>query len=302
MDVDVVRSALRGAGLSLAGGGLVTGRPISAGFDTARHRALEAHYTRFGRAGRIMLHGSASVQVCVDAGDSSSGWRGISRRWWLANSLGPVLTAMFANSPSRRWRSTRQFLRLVSDPVRARPMADLDEPHRQWAAHVLDSPILAVSGFDLPFDRDLPTLRQALDTRMASAITDTDLRRHVTSVMAPVRARGYLELRMIDAQPEPDGWIVPLAVVASLLDDPAASDGISDILRRRPPPIHRDHWLAAARDGLAQADLAEVARECIDLARAALQRGGVGRFAELVAAFAERYTYRARCPADDPRQ
>ena len=53
--------------------------------------------------------------------------------------------------------------------------------------------------------------------------TRDDLSYHLSTLFPPVRPRGHLEFRVIDAQPG-DGWIVPAAVVtAALLDDPAAA-------------------------------------------------------------------------------
>ncbi|WP_328667218.1 glutamate-cysteine ligase family protein [Streptomyces sp. NBC_00322] len=46
--------------------------------------------------------------------------------------------------------------------------------------------------------------------------TLADLNYHRTTLFPPVRPRGHLELRMIDAQPG-DGWMVPLALVSVLM-------------------------------------------------------------------------------------
>ena len=45
--------------------------------------------------------------------------------------------------------------------------------------------------------------------------TADDLDYHMSTLFPPVRPRGHLELRVIDAQPG-DGWIVPTAVVSAL--------------------------------------------------------------------------------------
>ena len=52
--------------------------------------------------------------------------------------------------------------------------------------------------------------------------TVEDLSYHLSTLFPPVRPRGHLEYRVIDAQPD-DGWIVPAAVVTALLDDETAS-------------------------------------------------------------------------------
>ena len=53
--------------------------------------------------------------------------------------------------------------------------------------------------------------------------TGSDLSYHLSTLFPPVRPRGHLEVRGIDAQPG-DGWMVPLAVTAALLDDPLAAE------------------------------------------------------------------------------
>ena len=53
--------------------------------------------------------------------------------------------------------------------------------------------------------------------------TIDDLTYHLSTLFPPVRPRGHLELRMIDAQCG-DGWIVPAAVAWALLEDPRAAD------------------------------------------------------------------------------
>ena len=55
------------------------------------------------------------------------------------------------------------------------------------------------------------------------APTSEDLDYHLSTLFPPVRPRGHMELRMIDAQPG-DGWIVPAAVATALADDERAAD------------------------------------------------------------------------------
>jgi len=116
----------------------------------------------------------------------------------------------------------------------------------------------------------------------------------------PVRPRGYLEFRMIDQQ-SADGWVVPLAVVTALLDDPIAAEAAAEATEplRSPLRRHRD-WLASARTGLADPDLAAAARSCFEAAAAALGRmGAAAQVRSAVETFIDRYVVRGRCPSDD---
>ncbi len=148
------------------------------------------------------------------------------------------------------------------------------------------------------------------------APTADDLNYHLSTLFPPVRARGHLELRMIDAQPG-DGWIVPVAVVSALADDPVAADaamaaaepvwhalGAAGVPPPRAPGP--DPWLRAARLGPSDRVLARAASECFAAADAALARSEAPEpIRTAVADFADRYPLRGRCPADDvldPRQ
>ena len=90
-----------------------------------RYAAMEKFFDREGPWGRRMMCGTASVQVCVDAGDDSAGQSGYRARWRLLHAIGPVLVAAFANSPLRvgrptGWRSGRQQVWANMDPGRTR--------------------------------------------------------------------------------------------------------------------------------------------------------------------------------------
>ena len=139
--------------------------------------------------------------------------------------------------------------------------------------------------------------------------TAEDLTYHLSTLFPPVRPRGHLELRMIDAQPA-DGWIVPTAVVAALLDDPKAADAAMAAAEpvwagTGAPPVSNpwpdaDPWLRAARHGPADAGLDRASRACFEAADDALGRAEApAEIRRAVAAFADRYVLASRCPADD---
>jgi glutamate--cysteine ligase len=120
----------------------------------------------------------------------------------------------------------------------------------------------------------------------------TDLAYHLTTLFPPVRPQGWLELRMIDALPEPY-WPVPIAVVAALIEDPLAAEVAAEATE---PAAGR--WRQAARLGLADPVLAGAARRCFEAARDALPRLGASALVPLVDDYTERFVARGRCPAD----
>ncbi len=293
-DMAALRAAVADAGLELAGYGLDPLRPPRRVLDLPRYAAMEAFFDRGGPWGRQMMCGTASVQVCLDAGDESAGFTGYRYRWRLVHAIGPVLVAAFANSPLREgqptgWRSTRQQVWAHMDPGRTRPpRLDADrDPRDAWAAYALDAELMVVRESGSPdwFAPPGVTFRTWLrgtdrvhgtdgangNGRLRPP-TDEDLSYHLSTLFPPVRPRGYLELRMIDAQPG-DGWIVPLAVATALLHDPVAAD----LALAATEPLGEadgDPWLRAAWLGPADPAVARASRACFAAARAALDRMG----------------------------
>ncbi|MFF3500982.1 ergothioneine biosynthesis glutamate--cysteine ligase EgtA [Streptomyces sp. NPDC003247] len=308
-DLDAVRAVLREAGLALSGLGTDPWHAPRRFLREPRYDAMETYLDRTGPAGRAMMCTSASVQVCLDAGYEEPGPLGLGRRWWLAHTLGAVLVAAFANSPLLRgaptgWRSTRQLLWMEIGAGRAGAPAPDTEPRGAWARHVLDAPVMCVRCEEGPWEvPDGMTFREW--TRTGSP-TRADLDYHVSTLFPPVRPRGHLELRMIDAQPGDDGWIVPVAVTTALFDDPQAAESayrtvkpLAERALSRPAP-HNPLWLDAARSGLTDGELHEAALACFAAALEALPRiGATTAVTEAVTAFRDRYVLPGRCPADD---
>ncbi|MFF1923931.1 ergothioneine biosynthesis glutamate--cysteine ligase EgtA [Streptomyces sp. NPDC058221] len=313
-DLIAVRAALGRLDLVPVGLGVDPWHPPRRLLREPRYDAMETALDRWGAAGRAMMCTTASVQVCLDAGEEEPGPLGYGRRWQLAHLLGAVLVAVFANSPFRLgrptpWQSTRQSLWADLDPLRTLAPAGQLPPRDAWASYVLDTPVLCIRGEAGPWAvpeglsfRDW--IRGGLPRRPVQA----DLDYHVTTLFPPARPRGHLELRMIDAQPGDDGWLVPLAVTTALFDDPEAAETVYRTVKplaETAGPLSAPRnplWLAAARDGLADPELRVAAAACFELAMEALPRMGATRAVQdTVAAFHDRYVARGRCPADDLR-
>ncbi|MFJ8630340.1 ergothioneine biosynthesis glutamate--cysteine ligase EgtA [Streptomyces sp. NPDC093568] len=312
-DLDVARAVLREHDLELVGLGNDPWHPPRRFLRQPRYDAMEAYLDRAGPAGRAMMCTSASVQVCLDAGYEEPGPLGHGRRWWLAHHLGAVLVAAFANSPlagrePTGWLSTRQLLWMEIGAGRAgAPPLDGD-PRAAWARHVVDAPVMCVRRRDdgpwhVP---DGLSFREWTRSGAPRPPTQEDLDYHLTTLFPPVRPRGHLELRMIDAQPGEDGWIVPLAVATALFDDPEAAEtayrAVKPLAERAGslPAPHNPLWVDAARSGLADPELREVADICFAAALEALPRlGATTEVTDAVAAYRDRFVVRGRCPADD---
>ncbi|MGK5630519.1 ergothioneine biosynthesis glutamate--cysteine ligase EgtA [Streptomyces sp. URMC 123] len=311
-DLRLVRTALRGHGLALAGHGHHPWLPPRRLLTAPRYAAMERYFDRSGPAGRAMMCATASLQICLDAGHEEPGPLGFGRRWHLAHLLGAVLVAAFANSPLRQgrptgWRSTRQAVWSALDPGRCLAPPEALDPRASWAAYALDAGVMCVRSPEGPWRvPERLTFREWVRGGLPTPPTLDDLSYHLTTLFPPVRPRGHLELRMIDAQSGDDGWLVPLAVTAALFDDPEASETVHRAVKPlaetagAAPAPRNPLWRHAARHGLGDPELHAAALTCFAAAQEALPRlDAPTGVRDAVAAFVDRYVARGRCPADD---
>jgi glutamate--cysteine ligase len=316
-EMTTLRQAVDRAGLQLQGYGYDPLRSPHRVLDLPRYAAMEEFFDRSGPWGRQMMCNTASVQVCLDAGQDTTAKGGYRWRWRLAHQLGPVLVAAFANSPLRQgkpsgWRSTRQEVWAHLDPGRTQPPPDRDrDPRDTYVDYALDAELMLVRREGSPSWTAPPglTFRDWLRGQGERQPTVDDLTYHLSTLFLPVRPRGHLELRMIDAQPGDDGWVVPAAVAWALFEDPEAADTAmaaaeplsSGNGHRRPTGTAAgDPWLRAACQGPADPEIARASQRCFEAADAALGRANApADIRRSVAEFTERYVLRGRCPADD---
>ena len=255
-------------------------------------------------------NGLKSIQLNLDmTGEGTPG-----ARWELAHAIGPVLAAACANSPivggrPSRWRSARLAVWAAIDRTRTAPACtsglaigdDAAEstasPSDQWAQYALGARVMLVRagpGRFVPVFEHLTFEEWMSRGHELGYPTADDLAYHLTTLFPPVRLRGWMELRMVDALPEP-WWRVPGAVATALLDDPEAAAVAREATA---PTAHL--WHQAARLGLSHPALAASARRCFVAAIAALPRLGADPETQAAcAAFFDRFVARGRCPADE---
>jgi len=301
IDVARARAAASELDVALVGLGADPVRPPRRVVDTPRYAAMEAYFDTDGPAGRRMMANTAAIQVNIGVGPTDAD---AARQWRLAHRVGPTLAAAFANSPLLEgrptgFRSARLATWLALDRTRAAPVDGNRPGSEAWADYVLDARVMLIR----PTPERFVALRSPLafgqwvaEGHELGWPTHDDLDYHLTTLFPPVRPRGWLELRMLDALPDP-WWQVAVAVTAVLLDDPEAGEAAD---RAVSSTGAADRWVDAARTGLAHPAIAASARSCFDAALAALARSGAGAgLTDLVAAYGERWVERGRCPADD---
>jgi len=290
--------ALAEEGIALLALGLEPGPRRDRAIRSARYDAMEAFFDAIGPAGRTMMRSTAALQVNLDLGGGAA----VDQRWRAAHDVGPVLAAAFANSPigddgPTGHRSTRLAVWAAIDGCRTRP-PDLSADCRDaWADYALTANVMLMRESD---DSHVPVLAPLSFEKWIDGghelgwPTVDDLDYHLTTLFPPVRPRGWLELRMIDAVPAP-WWRVAVATSSVLVQQPGLLAEVAPALE---PTIGR--WDVAARDGLTDPRFAAAAQACFEVARAALPGAGADD-ATIAAteAFVDTYVARGRCPADD---
>ncbi|MFF0578073.1 ergothioneine biosynthesis glutamate--cysteine ligase EgtA [Streptosporangium saharense] len=290
-DVDAASRALRGAGLALAGAGHDPVRPARRQLHLPRYDAM-AEFLGLPY-GALMMCSTASIQVNLDLGHRPSA------RWERAHRLGPILLAAFANSSLREgrpcgWMSGRQEVWENLDRTRTAPVPATGDPVADWTSYLLDARLMLVrEGGRYRTIRDGSTFRDWLDAPVPPP-TLADLAYHATTIFPPVRPRGWLEIRYLDAQ-HPANWPVCVAVTHALVVDDRAAD---TALAAAEP--YAGMWLEAARCGLTDPRLRRAAEECFRAAEEALPRLGADRaLTARVSAYTDRHVTTGRPPAYD---
>lgn len=292
-----VSAALAREGLSLHGIGLDPIRRDERLVIGPRYDAMEAYFDTFGAEGRRMMCGTAAIQINVDAGDAGD----VDARWRLAHALGPTMIAAFANSPialgrPTGWRSTRMANWWRMDPTRTWPATGLGSAPDVWASYVLRARVMMIRAEDrfVAVTRPMSFAEWIQHGHPMGHPTADDLDYHATTLFPPVRARGWMEIRYLDAQSDP-WWRAATGITIALMNDRRAAGRAM-----RATQATAGMWMQAARDGLTDARLAASATECVRAAIEAMPRVGADpETIEAARQFFDCYVARGRCPADD---
>lgn len=239
-----VTDACATAGIELAAAGMhPTAGTEEVGLQrpTARYSAMQDHFDRIGPAGRQMMRTTASLQVCVDLLPGL-----VDRQWNVAVAVAPVLAALSAygadpGGRARIWRAV--------------------EPGRvAWDGRLIGRPEATYCAFAAGAARIPPSpdgTRSAVD-------------HHLSTLFPPVRPRGYLEVRVMDARPWPEAQALVVLVAALLGDDRSLADLFEVVGVDR--DATDDRWKRVTADGLADLGLRADADAVLAVAASALDR------------------------------
>jgi glutamate--cysteine ligase len=288
---------LAAAGYGAAPLGADPAREVRRTSPRPRYAAMEAYFDAAGcgAPGRAMMSSTAALQVNLDAGPAA-GWKD---RAALLGALVPVLVAVSAGSTylaghASGWRSMRQQAWTGVDPGRTRPVAAGPLGER-LAEYALSAPVMMLhagpgEGEPLrPPPRRLPFGAWLADPSVVGRrATLADLDHHLTTLFPPVRPRGYVEIRCLDALPD-RWWPALAALTITLADDPVAADRAAEACA---PVVGLQ--AEAAREGLAHPALRAAVTAC---AQVAAERAPAPLAADL-AALAD-LVGRGRTPGDE---
>jgi len=299
-DAAAFGAVLARAGVGLVSIGLEPGPRRGRTVHSPRYDAMEAYFDASGPAGRTMMCSTAATQVNLGLGDRDD----LEHRWHFAHDLAPVLAAAFANSPfgterPSGQRSTRLATWLDIDRGRTSPAdcANGSGCRVAWADYALAANVMLVRSDDGSAEPVLTPLAFGDWLDRGHAIgwpTADDLEYHLTTLFPPVRPRGWLELRMLDALPAP-WWRVATAVAAILVHQNGFEPRVTDAVHQA-----RDLWREAARDGLSNRTLADAACACFSAALERMPDSGVDRVTvDATIEYVDRFVSRGRAPADD---
>lgn len=254
-------------GLLLVPLGLDRLRPPAPSLDAPRYVAMEQHFRRVSPQGVRMMASTAALQLSVDPGPTPL------RCWRVLSAAAPVLSAAFANTGEPGSASARQRIWASTDPARTAPVPT-DDP-QAWVDAVLDASVMlrAASG-DVAPAGCRRTFREWLDDR-DDAPTAADLAVHLTTMFPPIRPRGHLEVRVVDAVPAM-GRAAAVAAVWALATEGCVGVEMMRIADEVPDLWHRSlaggnsdprvgdagRWLLDAAAGVVESEAPSLALAC----------------------------------------
>jgi glutamate--cysteine ligase len=289
-DTHELSRRIRESGLRLLSLGLDPVRPPEMSEEVPRLRAIAHSLDRHGPNGRLIMSSTASLQINIDYG--ADPWRSFQ----VLSQLGPLISAMFSNSPIILGKITgevgrRQPIWFKIDPTRCNDVL-LNDPE-DWLDFALNAEVLMrTDGNGIHAVLDGSTLADWLRSGHLSGYpTAVDVALHLSTLYPPVRPRGWLELRMIDAIADP-AREVAIGLVWAMLADVETTERFG---------AHADRYKLSweqARTGLADPQVQLAAQEALTLAADRLALDG-SSLATALTAWRDGPVAEGRTPGDE---
>ena len=241
-----------------------------------RYVVMREYLKQTGELAHGMMKGTCAVQATYDFSDEEDA----SRKVRLATAMGPLTTAMFANSPYLEGRpsgfvSFRGHIWTKTDPARAgMPDAAVEFSFERWVDYLLQVPMM----FKKVDGRWTPAHGQTFAAWMLTDQPPTakDWELHMTSVFPEVRVKNTIEVRGADCVPLPLAMAFA-ALFKGLFYCEASLAAATEVTERFTRTGTRgERFDVACRDGLRGVSggrtLAEWSRELVSLADEGLAR------------------------------
>jgi glutamate--cysteine ligase len=220
-----------------------------------RYRVMREYLPQHGELAHWMMKGTCSVQANFDYADEED----CARKFHVAQALGPLNTAIFANSPVVEGRLTgfasyRGYVWTKTDPARTGFPAAVRAgyTHAGWVNYLLDTPMMFYKHNGQWAHANGVTFRQWMDQGIDGVFpTGDDWALHQTSVFPEVRVKRTIEIRGADAV-NVDLAVAFCALWTGVLYGPRALADATDLANRfiATPGTHEERYLAGAKSGL----------------------------------------------------
>jgi len=273
-----------------------------------RYAIMRPHMQRVGTLGHRMMKQTATVQPNLDYASE----RDAMTKMRVGMGIAPLLTAMFANSPISDGRlngflSYRGHIWTDTDPARCGllPFVFRDScTFSDYIEYALDVPMYFIVRGEHWIDMTAFTFRRFWSEGLGpERATMTDWNVHLTTLFPEVRLKQYVELRSVDSQ-APELMLAVPAMAKGIFYEEDCLAAAWDLVKRwsweeRLGLYHAVHR-HALRARVRRIEVADLARELLDMATAGLDRQrSDGQESESV--YLERLhelVRRGRCPAE----
>lgn len=249
----------------------------------ARYRIMTAYMPKVGRLGLDMMYRTCTVQANLDFSCEAD----MVKKLRVALALQPVATAIFANSPFTEGKpngflSFRSEIWRDTDPARCGMLPWAFEPgmgYERWVDYALDVPMYFVKRGDTYHDVAGQSFRDLMAGRLpglpGERATISDWANHLSTIFPEVRLKRYIEMRGADVGPT-ERLPALSAFWVGLLYDEIGLDAAWDMTKPWTPGDRQRLRDDVPRLGFKAAvggrTVLDLARQCLDLARAGLAR------------------------------
>lgn len=310
----LVDEAARRLGISIIQVGMNPWRntdEIGLQMNKPRYQAMNSFFAAQGVHGQRMMRQTCTIQLNLDFGGSEET---LSKRYILGNLLAPFATATFANSPflngelnglksnrGETWQHmdpTRTGFPRLEEVIKLRSRKACVEAYLEW---ILKGRVVFSERHDFKVMNGSFTFGEWIEKGFeGKKPTLKDLQTHLSLQFPEVRARGFLELRSVDAQHR--YWQdAPGVYYTGLLYDDQSMDAALDLLLPVFPRL-KDLW-SKAPHGLKDPEIASLAKKVLRIAIDGFSRmpscyqGEESK--DILANFDNEYTSRGHTPADE---